>query len=757
MYSRSVISTYLCVILLLPGTAAVLQAAPENDDYADAAVLEGLSGHWTGDNRGASRELGEELHAGNAGGSSVWFRWTAVFTGRLTVYTFGSDFDTLLASYTGETIGNTVFLESNDDSWDDFQSRIVFPVTQGQEYRIAVDGWNGNVGNILLTWHLSRSGGAPANDTFSAAWELDGPAGMEIGSNTGSSREEEEPYHLGQIPGRSVWYTWTPANDGEASFSTDGSGFDTLLAVYTGDSVDALERITQNDDVDEVGTPGFSRVRFRVSAGVPYHLVVDGQNEDIGVFILRWVFSIPCDPPSRPEAPVPGDTSVEVGRRLTLQWNQARQVAARIVYGEDGRMEAYAVIQEDRREALESIAMVVDRAELAENPDGTFSLPARTLGETASFCETERFVDQPNPGICSAFLVGPDLLATSGQCLSDDSDCGRFAFVFGCRMERPGVPILDFDASQVYFCEGILQNRVEGQGADWAVVRVDREVDGREPFAVRREGEVEEGQELLAMGHPFGLPLKVSDGAVVRDARQPEIFVASIDAAYGGPGRGSSGSPVLDARTLLVEGILVRGEEDVIEENGCFVSLRCGDEVCRGEDVTRAAEFQHLVPPNLDNVIYEVWMGSCGGLTKIGETSSTSWELEERLDRATPYCWRIVARNECGRVFGPSWSFVTTAALDPVFRRGDVNQDELANLSDAIGILNYLFLEGDTPGCLNTADVDDSGQVDITDGVYLLNYLFIGGAPPAEPLAACDIDVTPDVGLGCEFYTPCGF
>ena len=57
---------------------------------------------------------------------------------------------------------------------------------------------------------------------------------MEIGSNTGSSREEEEPYHLGQIPGRSVWYTWTPANDGEASFSTNGSGFDTLLAVsYT--------------------------------------------------------------------------------------------------------------------------------------------------------------------------------------------------------------------------------------------------------------------------------------------------------------------------------------------------------------------------------------------------------------------------------------------------------------------------------------------------------------------------------------------
>ena len=205
------------------------------------------------------------------------------------------------------------------------------------------------------------------------------------------------------------------------------------------------------------------------------------------------------------------------------------------------------------------------------------------------------------------------------------------------------------------------------------------------------------------------------------------------------------------------EGILVRGEEDLIEQGGCYVTRRCADSVCRGEDVTRSVEFQHLVPPDLESVIYEVWLGSCGGLTKLGETRTTNWVIEERLDRATPYCWKIVARNECGRVFGPSWSFVTSTAIDPQFRRGDVNQDELANLSDAIGILNYLFLEGDTPACIKGADVDDSGQVDITDGVYLLNYLFIGGAPPPDPMAECGVDITPDDGLGCESYAPCGF
>ena len=751
MYSRAAICKYLCIPLFL-WVSSFLEAAPGNDDYLEAAVLEGSSGQWSGENRGATRELGEELHAGNAGGSSVWFRWRADFTGRLTVYTFGSDFDTLLASYTGTSVSDTVLIEANDDSWEDFQSRISFPVTLGQEYHIVVDGWNGNVGNLLLTWHLGRSGGAPANDSFADSEAIAGSPGMLVGSNAGSSRQEGEPHHLGQIPGRSVWYTWTSENDGEVTFSTDGSGFNTMLAVYRGASLDGLERITQNDDVEAQGTPGFSQVRFRVTAGEPFHIVVDGQDEESGVFILRWVFSVPCDPPPRPEAPVPGDAEVEVERRLSLEWNQARQVVARIVYGEDDRMEAYAVVRQERREALESVAVVVARSDLVENENGSFSLPAGTLAETGSFCASERFVDQPSPGTCSAFLVGPDLMATSGQCISDAVDCSRFAFIFGFRMAEPGVPVLNFDPSQVYFCSGILENRVENEGPDWAIVRLDREVEGRSALAVRREGQVEEGRELLSMGHPFGLPLKIADGAEVRENEFEGFFVANIDAS-----RGSTGSPVLDAETMLVEGILVRGDDDLVLQDGCWVTQRCGDNNCRGEDVTRSSEFQHLVPPDLESVIYEVWFGPCGDLVKIGETRATSWELQDRLDGATPYCWRIVARNECGRIFGPSWSFISSSVSDPVFRRGDVNQDELVNLSDGIGILNYLFRQGTAPGCVNGADVDDSGQVNITDGIYILTHLFLGGAPPVDPLAECGIDITPDDRLECEFYSPCGF
>ena len=138
--------------------------------------------------------------------------------------------------------------------------------------------------------------------------------------------------------------------------------------------------------------------------------------------------------------------------------------------------------------------------------------------------------------------------------------------------------------------------------------------------------------------------LKIADGAEVRENEFDGFFVANIDAS-----RGSTGSPVLDAETMLVEGILVRGDDELVLQDGCWASQRCGDNNCRGEDVTRSSEFQHLVPPDRESVIYEVWLGPCGNLAKVGETRATSWEIRERLEGATPYCWRIVARNECGR------------------------------------------------------------------------------------------------------------
>ena len=58
---------------------------------------------------------------------------------------------------------------------------------------------------------------------------------------------------------------------------------------------------------------------------------------------------------------------------------------------------------------------------------------------------------------------------------------------------------------------------------------------------------------------------------------------------------GNSGSPVFNAATHEVEGILVRGETDFTSNGTCNVSLVCPTSGCRGEDVTRATEFAGLL------------------------------------------------------------------------------------------------------------------------------------------------------------------
>ena len=95
----------------------------------------------------------------------------------------------------------------------------------------------------------------------------------------------------------------------------------------------------------------------------------------------------------------------------------------------------------------------------------------------------------------------------------------------------------------------------------------------------------------------------------------------------------------------------------------------------------------------------------------------------------------------------------------PIFHRGDANGDGGLNITDGIYILNYLFLGGETPGCLEAANPNDDDGVNITDGIYVLNFLFLGGpepAPPGPPDQPCgpDPEGSP-TDLGCEFYGGC--
>jgi hypothetical protein len=125
---------------------------PANDNFASAFTVSGILGTTNGTNVRATKESGEPNHAGNAGGASIWYNWTAPVNGNVTIDTTGSTVSTPLAAYTGTSVGSLSLVASNTGSAGNGASRIIFAATSGTTYRLAIDGVNGGVGNVTLNW-----------------------------------------------------------------------------------------------------------------------------------------------------------------------------------------------------------------------------------------------------------------------------------------------------------------------------------------------------------------------------------------------------------------------------------------------------------------------------------------------------------------------------------------------------------------------------------------------------------------------------
>jgi N-acetylneuraminic acid mutarotase len=130
---------------------------PANDNFVNGIVLQNNSGTLTGSNVSATRESGEPYHAGFSGDKSVWYSWLSPLNGQITIDTVGSNFDTTLAAYYGLAVNNLAGITSNDDivNGQNKASRVQFGIVAGTTYRIAVDGWNGESGNITLNWNAT--------------------------------------------------------------------------------------------------------------------------------------------------------------------------------------------------------------------------------------------------------------------------------------------------------------------------------------------------------------------------------------------------------------------------------------------------------------------------------------------------------------------------------------------------------------------------------------------------------------------------
>jgi uncharacterized repeat protein (TIGR01451 family)/uncharacterized delta-60 repeat protein len=132
----------------------------------------------------------------------------------------------------------------------------------------------------------STASAQPANDYFTNAQVVINASGFASGNNVGATLETGEPVIAGITGGASVWYRWTAPGNLTMTFQTVNSDFDTLLGIYTGNSVDGLTLVGDNDDAS--GSLVTSAVTFNAAAGTTYYIAVDGFDGASGNIKLSW-------------------------------------------------------------------------------------------------------------------------------------------------------------------------------------------------------------------------------------------------------------------------------------------------------------------------------------------------------------------------------------------------------------------------------------------------------------------------------------
>jgi len=293
----------------------ISSAVPANDECHSATVVEALP--YTAAQNTTYATIGEfdpSLSCGDQfnprGGHSVWYKFVPTQAGQVVVDTVGSDYDTVLAVHTGFCNAYTE-LVCNDDT-DGRQSQVVFNAEAQTMYYIEVVSYGtGPAGQLQLKIRYLP----PANDDCPHATQITALSGHLQQFTDFATVEPYEP-----VPGcaaihNTVWHEFTPTSSGVALLSTEGSGFDTVLAVYTGSCRrSGFTQVACNDDA--VGASAGSRwsaVALDVEAGVTYLVQAGSYHENVTGF-LNLAYEI--GPPGLPLAQA---RCSPVGARVTIE------------------------------------------------------------------------------------------------------------------------------------------------------------------------------------------------------------------------------------------------------------------------------------------------------------------------------------------------------------------------------------------------------------------------------------------------------
>ncbi|MFM9030777.1 MAG: S8 family serine peptidase, partial [Opitutaceae bacterium] len=137
-------------------------------------------------------------------------------------------------------------------------------------------------GRLNLDRALRSTDNRPFNDDFARRSRLAGN-NFSVRNVSTDATVENEPAIAGSNGSASLWWEWTPTLTGVVRISTAGSAFDTLLGVFSGNSLEGLTPVAASDNDGGLTT---SRLEFTAEAGTPYQIVVAGKNGGQGLVLL---------------------------------------------------------------------------------------------------------------------------------------------------------------------------------------------------------------------------------------------------------------------------------------------------------------------------------------------------------------------------------------------------------------------------------------------------------------------------------------
>jgi MBG domain (YGX type)/Immunoglobulin domain len=143
---------------IAPLTIPGLGTLPVADNFTNAGSLgASTNGSGTASNVGATTEAGEPSPDNILFGASVWLVWQPEVSGLASLTTAGSDFDTVLGVFTGNSLSNLDLVAADDDSGPNLCAALSFNAVAGTSYFIQISGFHGAEGNILLSWNLAAT------------------------------------------------------------------------------------------------------------------------------------------------------------------------------------------------------------------------------------------------------------------------------------------------------------------------------------------------------------------------------------------------------------------------------------------------------------------------------------------------------------------------------------------------------------------------------------------------------------------------